>query len=63
LSPAIEMHHGTSGIRKGVYRTGLNNPVFDQNGRSILSVEDTALAIVDELENPKHIRQRFTAAY
>ncbi|KAA5549149.1 NAD(P)H-binding protein [Adhaeribacter rhizoryzae] len=63
LSPAIEMHQGTSGERKGTYRTGLENPVFDQNGRSIASVEDTAVAIVDELENPKHIRQRFTAAY
>jgi uncharacterized protein len=63
LSPAIEMHQGTSGERRGYYRTGLDRPVFDTNGRSIISVEDTALAIVDELENPKHIRQRFTAAY
>jgi hypothetical protein len=63
ISPAIEMHHGTSGVRKGVYRTALDNPVFDENGRSILSVEDLALATVDELEHSKHIRQRFTAAY
>lgn len=63
LSPAIEMHPGTSGVRKGTYRTGLENPVFDDSGRSILSVEDTAVAIVDELETPRHIRQRFTAAY
>jgi uncharacterized protein len=63
ISPAIEMHHGTSGVRKGVYRTGLDNPVFDENGRSVLSVEDLALATVDELEHSKHIRQRFTAAY
>ena len=63
LSPAIEMHHGTSGIRKGTYRTGLDNPVFDANNKSVISVEDTAVAIVDELENSKHIRQRFTVAY
>ena len=63
LSPAIEMHPGTSGIRKGAYRTGLENPVYDTNKRSIISVEDTAVAIVDELENPKHIKQRFTIAY
>ena len=63
FSPAFEMHQGTSGIRKGTYRTGLDNPVFDENGRSILSVEDLAMAIVDELENPKHIKERFTAAY
>jgi Putative NADH-flavin reductase len=63
LSPAVEMHPGTSGTRKGIYRTGLENPVFDAGGRSIISVEDTAVAIVDELENPKYIRQRFTVAY
>ena len=63
LSPAVEMHHGTSGERKGTYRSGLESPVVDDNGRSIISVEDTAMAIVDELENPKHIRQRFTVAY
>jgi putative NADH-flavin reductase len=63
LSPAIEMHQGTSGERKGTYRKGLDQPVFDANDRSIISVEDTAVAIVDELEQPKHIRQRFTVAY
>lgn len=63
FSPAIEMHHGTSGVRKGTYRKGLESPVFDENGRSILSVEDVAVAIADEVENPAHIKQRFTAAY
>lgn len=63
LSPAIEMHQGTAGIIKGTYRVGLEEPVFDENHRSIISVEDMAIAIVDELETPKHIRQRFTVAY
>ena len=63
LSPAVEMHQGTSGIRKGTYRTGLESPVFDSTGRSVISVEDIAVAIADELENPQHIRQRFTVAY
>ncbi len=63
LSPAIEMHQGTSGVRKGTYRLGLENPVMDENGRSVISVEDMAIAIIDELENPKHIRQRFTVGY
>jgi putative NADH-flavin reductase len=63
FSPAILMNHDTSGTRKGAYRTGLDNPVFDKDGKSVLSVEDLALAIVDELEHPKHIRKRFTAAY
>ena len=63
FSPAIEMHHGTAGVRRGTYRTALDNPVFDENNRSILSVEDLAVAIVDELEHPKFSRKRFTAAY
>ncbi|MCY0977909.1 NAD(P)H-binding protein [Chryseobacterium wangxinyae] len=63
FSPAIEMHQGTTGVRTGKYRTSLESPVFDENGRSILSVEDVAVALVDELEQNNHIRERFTAAY
>lgn len=63
FSPAIEMHQGTAGIRTGKYRTALENPVFDKNGRSVLSVEDVAVVLADELEQGNHIRQRFTAAY
>lgn len=63
FSPAIEMHPGTSGIRKGVYRTGTDYPVYDDKGKSILSVEDVAVAIVDELEHSKFLKKRFTAAY
>lgn len=63
FSPAIEMHQGTAGVRTGKYRTSLENPVFDENGRSVLSVEDVAVALVDELEQNNHIRERFTAGY
>ncbi|KNB61632.1 NAD(P)-dependent oxidoreductase [Chryseobacterium sp. Hurlbut01] len=63
FSPAIEMHQGTAGVRTGKYRTSLESPVFDENGRSILSVEDVAVVLVDELEQNNHIRERFTAAY
>lgn len=63
FSPAIEMHQATAGIRTGKYRTGLESPVFDENGRSILSVEDVAVVLVDELEQNKFVKQRFTAAY
>lgn len=63
FSPAIEMHPGTAGVRKGTYRTALENPVFDADGRSILSVEDVAVALVDELEQNNFVKQRFTAAY
>jgi len=63
FSPAIEMHPGTAGIRTGKYRTALENPVFNEEGRSVLSVEDVAVVLVDELEQNNHIRERFTAAY
>lgn len=63
FSPALEMHPGTSGVRKGTYRLGTDYPVADENGRSVLSVEDVAVVIADEVEQPKHIKQRFTAAY
>lgn len=63
FSPAIEMHPGTAGVRVGKYRTALENPVFNEEGRSVLSVEDVAVVLVDELEQNNHIRERFTAAY
>lgn len=63
FSPAIEMHPGTAGVRVGTYRTALENPVFNEEGRSVLSVEDVAVVLVDELEQNNHIRERFTAAY
>lgn len=63
FSPAIEMHQGITTGRTGKYRLGLDNPVLNAEGRSILSVEDLSVAIVDEIESHKHSRQRFTAAY
>lgn len=63
LSPAIEMHQGTSGERRGTYRKGGEHPLFNEEGRSVISAEDMAIAILDEIEQPQHIRQRFTVAY
>ena len=63
FSPAFEMHQGITTGRTGKYRLGLENPVFDENKRSILSVEDLSVVIADEVENPKHHQTRFTAAY
>lgn len=63
ISPAIEMNSQAGGIRTGKYRTGLDHPVFDAEGRSRLSVEDLAVAIADEIEQKQFINQRFTAAY
>ncbi|WP_433901286.1 NAD(P)-dependent oxidoreductase [Sphingobacterium puteale] len=63
ISPAIEMNPQAGGVRTGKYRTGLDAPVFDHEGRSRLSVEDLAVAIVDEIANKQFINKRFTAAY
>jgi uncharacterized protein len=63
FSPAIEMHQGIDTGRTGNYRLGLDNPVFDENNRSYMSGEDVAVVLADEVENPKHHQQRFTAAY
>lgn len=63
LSPAIEMNARNPGSRTGVYRTGKDHPVMDSNNKSVISVADLAVALVDEAETPAHIRQRFTVGY
>jgi putative NADH-flavin reductase len=63
LSPAIEMNPGSPHERKGTYRTDLDHPVFNADKKSTISVEDLAVAIIDEAENPRHIRTRFTVGY
>ncbi len=63
FSPAPEMSQAITTGRTGKYRLGKDNPVLDENGRSILSVEDVAVVIADEVEKPKHHKERFTAGY
>lgn len=63
FSPAIEMHPGITIGRTGKYRLGLESPVFDEAGKCVLSVQDLAIVIADEVESNQHPRQRFTAAY
>lgn len=63
FSPAIEMHPGITIGRTGKYRLGKTSPVFNEEGRSILSVEDLSIVIADELENNAHHQEQFTAAY
>ncbi|MFD0794396.1 NAD(P)-dependent oxidoreductase [Mucilaginibacter litoreus] len=60
LSPAINLHPGE---RTGKFRLGTESPVFNQEGKSDISVEDLAVAIFDELENNQFIKQRFTLGY
>lgn len=60
LSPAIQLHPGA---RTGVFRLGTDQPVFDADHKSDISVEDMAIAIIDELEQNQFIRKRFTLGY
>jgi putative NADH-flavin reductase len=60
LSPAIMIEPGP---RTGKFRLGTNQVVFNEKGESKISNADYAVALIDELERPQHIRQRFTLAY
>ena len=51
------------GERTGSYRTGGDVIVTDEKGDSYISGEDFAVAVVDEIENPRHSRERFTVGY
>ena len=51
------------GERTGKYRLGKNNLIADEKGVSRISMEDYAIALVDELEEPKHEGERFTIGY
>lgn len=52
-----------SGRRTGQFRIGLDRLILDENGESMISVEDFAVAMVDELEEGNFSRARFTVAY
>jgi putative NADH-flavin reductase len=51
------------GERLGKYRLSKDQLLKDENGKSWISMEDFAIAMVDELEQPKHRRERFHVAY
>lgn len=51
------------GERTGEFRLGKRNLVSDEKGNSRISLEDYAIALVDELEKPAHQRQQFTVGY
>ncbi len=52
--------HFAPGERTGRYRTALDRPVTGDDGQASVSYEDYAVALVDEIENPRHLNQRFT---
>ena len=60
FSPAMNIFVGP---RVGHFRLGQDNLVVDDKGESNISYADYAIAMVDELEQHKHSRARFTVGY
>lgn len=60
VSPSIVIMPGE---RTGKFRVGGDQVLFDAQGNSQISAEDFAVAILDEVEKPQHIQQRFTVGY
>jgi putative NADH-flavin reductase len=51
------------GERTGKFRLGTDQLLVDAQGRSSISMEDFAVAILDEIENPQFVNKRFTVGY
>lgn len=60
LSPAMLLDEGP---RLGQFRLGTDQVLFNAKGESHISLADYAVAMINELEQHKHPRQRFTVAY
>ncbi|MGW4912828.1 NAD(P)-dependent oxidoreductase [Streptomyces sp. NPDC004270] len=60
FSPAEDI---APGERTGRFRIGGDQPVLDAEGRSRISMEDSAVALVDEAELPRFVQRRFTIGY
>ena len=60
LSPSA-LFDGTE--RTGKFRLGQDNLLVGSDGKSSISFADYAIAMLDEVETPKHSRQRFTVGY
>ena len=60
LSPSADL---SPGQRTGKFRLGKDQLLVDASGKSRISIEDYAMAMIDEVEHPRHIRQRFTVGY
>jgi putative NADH-flavin reductase len=60
LSPSAEF---VEGERTSKFRIGKNDLLVSSEGRSWITFADYAIAMLDEIEAPKHSRQRFTVGY
>jgi uncharacterized protein len=60
LSPSALLERG---LRSGRFRLGADQLLVNAVGESYISLEDYAVAMLDELERPTHSRQRITVGY
>ncbi|MCW2394882.1 MULTISPECIES: NAD(P)-dependent oxidoreductase [unclassified Sphingobium] len=60
LSPAMMFGPGE---RTGTFRLGTETLLTAPDGKSSISYEDFAVAMIDEIETPKHKNMRFTVGY
>lgn len=60
LSPSADL---APGQRTGKFRLGTDSMLIDTDGQSRISIQDYAVAMLDEVEQPAHVRQRFTVGY
>ncbi|RYG85730.1 MAG: NAD(P)-dependent oxidoreductase [Alphaproteobacteria bacterium] len=60
LSPSAML---APGKRTARYRVGRDDLLLDADGNSHISLEDFAVAMLEEAESPQHHRQRFTVGY
>ncbi|MFS0732248.1 NAD(P)H-binding protein [Microbacterium sp. 1P10UB] len=63
VHPAGGFGEWAPGERTGTYRDGGDVLVVGEDGQSFISGPDLAVAVVDEIEEPKHSRERFTVGY
>ena len=63
FSPAANLGNLQPGVRTGKFRLGKDDLIVDEKGDSFISVEDYAMAMVDELEQKNHHKERFTIGY
>ena len=60
ISPAANLVPGT---RTGAYRVGGDRLLTDSHAESLISVEDYAVAMIDEMETMAHPNTRISVAY
>lgn len=63
FAPPANLGNMGKGIRTGKYRLGTDTLLVDEKGDSFISVEDYAVAMIDELEQEAHHKALFTATY